>query len=140
VRIVEFQPDVGTGEVDLDPMVVSQLRTYITTVAHLYRNSKAFHNFEHASHVIMSTVKLLQRVATTDVKKKDMNNQREYYDYTFGISTDPLTKFAIVFSALIHDLDHDGVSNWQLVKRATPNRGDVRWVKCHVATLVQSCV
>jgi hypothetical protein len=69
VRMADFQPCVGTGEVDLDPMVVSQLRTYITTVAHLYRNSNAFHNFEHASHVIMSTVKLLQRVATTDEKK-----------------------------------------------------------------------
>jgi hypothetical protein len=120
VRMAEFQPCVGTWEVDLDPMVMSQLRTYITTVAHLYRNSNAFHNFEHASHVIMSTVKLLQRVATADVKKKDRNNQREYYDYTFGISTDPLTKFAIVFSALIHDLDHDGVSNWQLVKEQHP--------------------
>jgi hypothetical protein len=118
--MAEFQPCVGTGEVDLDPMVMSQRRTYITTVAHFYRNSNAFHNFEHASHVIMSTVKLLQRVATTDEKKKNMSNQREFYDYTFGISTDPLTKFAIVFSALIHDLDHDGVSNWQLVKEQHP--------------------
>jgi hypothetical protein len=47
-------------------------------------------------------------------------NQNEYYDDTFGISTSALTKFAIVFSALIHDLDHDGVSNWQLVKEQHP--------------------
>jgi hypothetical protein len=89
-------------------------------VAHLYKSNNAFHNFEHASHVIMSTVKLLQRVATRDVRKKDISNQKEYHDYTFGISTDPLTKFAIVFSALIHDLDHDGVSNLQLVREQHP--------------------
>jgi 3'5'-cyclic nucleotide phosphodiesterase/Adenylate and Guanylate cyclase catalytic domain len=121
VTMPEFQPStVATREVDLDPDVVSQLRMYITTVANLYRNNNAFHNFEHASHVIMSTVKLLQGIATRDMKKKVTSNQKEYYDYTYGISTDALTKFAIVFSALIHDLDHDGVSNWQLVKEQHP--------------------
>ncbi|KAG7355251.1 3'5'-cyclic nucleotide phosphodiesterase [Nitzschia inconspicua] len=68
----------------------------------------------------MSTIKLLQRVATRDVKKKDVSNEKEYYDFTFGISPDPLTKFAIVFSALIHDVDHAGVSNGQLVKEDDP--------------------
>jgi hypothetical protein len=120
VQMPDFQPAIGSGEVEVDPVVVCQLRMYITTVANLYRSNNAFHNFEHASHVIMSTVKLLQRVATRDVKKKDINNQKEYYDSTFGISTDPLTKFAIVFSALIHDLDHVGVSNGQLVKEKHP--------------------
>ncbi len=33
-----------------------------------------------------------------------------------GITSDPLTHFAIVFSALIHDTDHKGVSNLQLSK------------------------
>jgi hypothetical protein len=120
VRMPEFHRVTETGDVELDPVVVSQLRMYITTVANLYRNKNAFHNFEHASHVIMSTVKLLQRVATRDVKKKVVKNQKEYYDYTFGISTDALTNFAIVFSALIHDLDHAGVSNGQLVKEEHP--------------------
>ena len=40
----------------------------------------------------------------------------EYPDYTHGICSDPLTIFAIVYSALIHDLDHQGVSNTQLMK------------------------
>ena len=38
------------------------------------------------------------------------------HDHTFGITSDPLTQFAVVFSALIHDVDHSGVSNAQLVK------------------------
>jgi hypothetical protein len=120
VRMPKFKPDNQTREVELDPGAVSQLRMYIAKVANLYRNENAFHNFEHASHVIMSTVKLLQRVATRDVKKKDISNEKDYHDYTYGISTDSLTKFAIVFSALIHDLDHAGVSNGQLVKEQHP--------------------
>ena len=35
---------------------------------------------------------------------------------TVGITSDPLTQFACVFSALIHDCEHDGVPNAQLVK------------------------
>ena len=42
--------------------------------------------------------------------------QRSLHESTFGISSDPLTQFAIVFSALIHDVDHTGLPNVQLVK------------------------
>ena len=38
------------------------------------------------------------------------------HDFTFGITSDPLTQFACVFAALIHDVDHVGVPNTQLVK------------------------
>jgi hypothetical protein len=38
------------------------------------------------------------------------------HDYTHGINSDPLAVFGIVFSALIHDADHRGVSNAQLGK------------------------
>jgi hypothetical protein len=38
------------------------------------------------------------------------------HNYTFGISSDPLAQFAIIFSALIHDIDHTGLTNSQLVK------------------------
>lgn len=33
-----------------------------------------------------------------------------------GITSDPLTQFACAFSALIHDVDHRGVPNTQLIK------------------------
>lgn len=96
-----FEASPPSKQIELDPEVREQLRAYITAIAYLYNSTNAFHNFEHASHVIMSTVKLLQRVVT------------------FGVMTDPLVKFSIVFSALIHDLDHAGVSNGQLVKVCT---------------------
>jgi len=104
----------------LDPKVIVQLRDYITQIANFYHADNGFHNFEHASHVIMSTVKLLQRIASPDVRKKNCVTEQDYFNYTFGISSDPLTKFAIVFSALIHDVDHQGVSNFQLSKEKDP--------------------
>ena len=34
---------------------------------------------------------------------------------TYGIKSDPLTQLAFLFSALVHDVDHTGISNRQLV-------------------------
>lgn len=38
------------------------------------------------------------------------------HKFTYGLTSDPLTQFACTFSALIHDADHPGVPNAQLVK------------------------
>lgn len=78
----------------------------------MYRDN-AFHCFEHASHVLNSVQKLLNRVVTADLERAD-SAQGNFY--TSRISSDPLTQFAIVFSALIHDVDHTGVTNGQLIK------------------------
>jgi hypothetical protein len=77
-----------------------------------------FHNFEHASHVITSTVKLLSRIAAPDLQPGDNedNAEKNLHDQTYGITSDPLTQFACIFAALIHDVDHPGVPNGQLIK------------------------
>jgi 3'5'-cyclic nucleotide phosphodiesterase len=36
------------------------------------------------------------------------------HEHTFGIASDPICQFAVVFSALIHDVGHSGVSNQRL--------------------------
>ena len=63
----------------------------------------------------MSAKKLLQRVVAPDAVYDRKDSKRKIaanlHEYTFGITSDPLTQFAIVFSALIHDVDHQGVSN-----------------------------
>lgn len=102
--------------IELDPKVIEQINRYVSVIASLYHETNPFHNFSHACHVTMSVHKLMKRVATdgngemassTDGKKK--------HTATYGILTsDPLTLFAIVFSGLIHDVDHRGVSNMQL--------------------------
>jgi 3'5'-cyclic nucleotide phosphodiesterase len=40
----------------------------------------------------------------------------QFYYYSTGITSDPLTQFAVVLSALIHDVDHTGAPNAQLIK------------------------
>ncbi|KAL7562532.1 hypothetical protein ACA910_008238 [Epithemia clementina (nom. ined.)] len=101
----------------LDPDVELQLYEYVTSVAGMYRKNP-FHNFEHASHVTMSVAKLLSRiVAPSHMDFQDsIARDQTLHDHTYGITSDPLTQFACVFSALIHDVDHTGVPNTQLVK------------------------
>jgi class 3 adenylate cyclase len=112
-------------DIVLGPEIESELHDYVTTIAMMYRESP-FHNFEHASHVTMSVVKLLTRIVAPSDINVDANNNKNgkrastfastLHDHTYGITSDPLTQFACIFSALIHDVDHVGVPNTQLIK------------------------
>ena len=107
--------------IDLGPNVKWQLRDYVAKIAGMY-HPNSFHSFEHASHVTQSVMKLMARiVATEKIDYESMKYKRnqaadEMHDHTFGITSDPLTQFACLFSALIHDVDHLGIPNSQLVK------------------------
>lgn len=79
-----------------------QLRDMLSVIGYLYRDNP-FHSFEHASHVTMSTMKLIQRLTG-----ESDSVRRAFF-------SDPLTQFAICFAALVHDVDHSGVTNSQLV-------------------------
>jgi 3'5'-cyclic nucleotide phosphodiesterase len=78
-------------------------------------NSNAFHNFEHASHVTMSIVKLLSRIVKPSDRERGAA-ESSLHDRSYGITSDPLTQFACAFCGLIHDADHPGVPNAQLIK------------------------
>ncbi|KAG7366377.1 adenylate/guanylate cyclase [Nitzschia inconspicua] len=107
--------------VELSEDIVNQLHLYVQKIAALYNASNPFHNFDHACHVTMSVHKLMKRVVTDGTHSEEgimVSLEQERKD-TYGILTsDPLTLFAIVFSALIHDVDHPGVSNVQLAKES----------------------
>ena len=65
--------------------------------------------------------KLLSRVVTHETinyESMTYNKKAEsaLHEFTYGITSDPLIQFACAFSALIHDADHPGVPNSQLVK------------------------
>jgi class 3 adenylate cyclase len=116
--------------IDIGMKARSQLRDYVAHIAALYHDN-AFHNFEHASHVVMSASKLLQRIITphtvdyrADESGKTFKSHsvlsKEIHETSFGISSDPLMQFAVVFAALIHDVDHTGLQNTQLVKKKDP--------------------
>lgn len=106
-----------TAEI-LDERVPGQLRSYIYTLANtLYRNENPFHNFQHATHVTMSVVKLMSRIVITPSKApNDSTTTMDTATTTYGITSDPLIQFAALLSALIHDADHPGVSNRQLIE------------------------
>jgi hypothetical protein len=113
---------VDEAKVELHPDVIWQLFDYVTSISTLYRNN-SFHNFEHAVHVTLSTTKMLNRIVSpgvnqnpTDAGETDFNKTHNYTENGYGIRDDPLCQFAAVFSALIHDTDHLGVSNAQLIK------------------------
>jgi hypothetical protein len=117
------------NSVEVSDVVVAELLEYVSVIALTYR-SNPFHNFEHACHVTMSVSKLLNRIVTPDLSREDMDQLEEgglsshLHDFTHGIHSDPMAVFAIVFSALIHDADHRGVSNVQLAKEE-PEMGDL---------------
>lgn len=107
---------------DLDPMLMAELREYVTMVAGMYRENP-FHNFAHASYVVMAVSKYMNRIMTAsemdlgnDGDRERSSTQEALHDHTYGITSDPLTRFACVFSALIHDIDHPGVPNPRLIE------------------------
>jgi hypothetical protein len=106
----------ATSSVTVSDEAMKQLNDYVAVIARLYHNNP-FHNFEHASHVTMSVSKLLSRIVAPREEKDDEKSMEALlHDHTYGITSDPLTQFAVVLSALIHDVDHRGVPNFLLVK------------------------
>jgi class 3 adenylate cyclase len=108
------------NKIELPKAVEDQLRLYVSSIAAMHRDNP-FHNFEHASHVMMSVSKLLSRIVASDEilqeeEETGKNMASSLHDHTYGITSDPLTQFSVILAALIHDVDHSGVSNFQLIK------------------------
>ena len=72
----------------------------------------------------MSVNKLLSRIVNpNEISTKGQDNDKiaaNLHDHTFGITSDPLTQFACLVSALIHDAGHPGVANATLVHEQDP--------------------
>merc|ERR1712003_57859 len=109
---VQEDPD----SIILEPRLRRQLREFVTAIAKTYDSDNPFHNFEHASHVTMSVAKLLSRIVAPDLEITSSQCNATLHDHTYGITSDPLTQFACILAALIHDVDHQGVPNTRLVE------------------------
>lgn len=57
-----------------------------------------------------------RRNSKEKVIEKVLAVAKDLHEHTLGISSDPVAQFAVVFSALIHDVDHRGVPNFILAK------------------------
>ena len=87
--------------------IQEELYKYICQIALQYRNVH-YHSMFHAYHVVISANKLLDICLDDD--------RSEEHITTFGIKSNPLLQLSLMFSALIHDVDHQGISNMQLVE------------------------
>jgi hypothetical protein len=90
----------------LTPTVVQELQAYVGKIVSRYYPTShvPYHNAEHAFHVTISMNKLL-----------DMMLSRRFGEGviapSFGLRHQPLALFAMVFAALVHDVEHTGVAN-----------------------------
>ena len=66
----------------------------------------------------MGAAKMLSRVVVVDANNKAVNDDKE--GFRKDITADGLLQFAIVFAALIHDVDHSGLPNAALVSQNAP--------------------
>lgn len=134
--MIQLDPQVETQLFDYIALIASMYRDvpfhnfeqYVLSFLFWYSKTRASHAHnscssiyrDSASHVTMSVTKLLSRiVAPDDVIADDDDDEgvsKNLHDHTYGITSDPLTQLAVIFSALIHDVDHTGVPNAQLVK------------------------
>jgi 3'5'-cyclic nucleotide phosphodiesterase len=109
------------ASIKIDSMVKRQLCQYISLIASSYHHNP-FNNFNHTCHVTMSVSKLLTRIinlmldGVTTKNNANMDIGYHIHDFTYGMHLDPITIIAILLSGIIHDVDHHGVSNIQLMK------------------------
>lgn len=85
--------------------IIEELKKYVLVILSGY-NDVPYHNFEHCCHVVISTNKLIDMIVNVPP-----GGTRPY---TFGFRDDPLMQLVLVFSALIHDVEHRGIPNRQL--------------------------
>ena len=114
-----------SSTMEFPSVVTNQLNDYVQSIAGLYNNDNPYHSFGHACHVVQSMTKLLalcvgRRQGKEEGSKDDNDDDCSTNNSSSPVITiDPLTQFACVFAALIHDVDHSGLSNTQLIQQET---------------------
>lgn len=103
-------PDMLDASVDLDIVITSQLREFVTDVATRFK-SNPFHCLDRGTQVCMSAKKLIGCIMT----KTPVESSEDLFIKSFGVSSDPLGQLAVVFASLINDVDHQGIPNSQHV-------------------------
>ncbi|KAL3921202.1 MAG: hypothetical protein SGILL_002870 [Bacillariaceae sp.] len=127
---------VDPSTVQLPPAAEAQLKEYVSALGNAY-HSNPFHCLQHASQVTTALTKLLSRIVVSQLPQieegEDIDDEEDIadgkkeeeiaraiaphlFDHTFGINGDPLTQFTLVLSALIHEVDHCGMNNPDIVR------------------------
>ncbi|GKY94409.1 hypothetical protein MPSEU_000406900 [Mayamaea pseudoterrestris] len=87
---------------------IQETGAYVTRMLSLHRDLP-FHNYMHAVHVCVSANKFLEFMLSRDFWPR----QGKQRPPTFGLRSDSVALFALLFAALVHDVDHAGVGNRQ---------------------------
>jgi 3'5'-cyclic nucleotide phosphodiesterase len=102
--------------------ILVELRLYVHTILQNYSPILPFHNRQHSVTVVVNCNKLMDMIVANDyyndVVQYDIDGRRPP---TFGLRNDPTLLLALVFAAFIHDVQHEGVLNSQLVLRNHPS-------------------
>lgn len=124
---IHVQPDSHFNE-----QVRGELRDFVTTIASMY-NDVLYHKFEHATHVAESTDMMFSLItaAFTSTNGSSPTSSNTLHLSTYGLSSDRMVHLAMIFSAIVHDVEHQGVSNKQLLKEADPTI--LKYNNCSVA-------
>jgi len=97
--------------IQLPEQVSEQLCSFLSVAAYSCQ-SHAYHNFERSCYVVMSVKKLLQQISSlsqNDIRARSLEH-----------AVDPLGQIALIFAALVRNMDHRGVPNSVLVREGDP--------------------
>lgn len=94
----------------IDEDFVAQLREFVERMLKGYKDVP-YHNREHAFHVLLSVNKLIDMIVSPFPKDASKSKKPPP---SFGLRHDPMALLALVFAALIHDTEHQGIPNRQL--------------------------
>ncbi len=104
-----------TKERLLPLLVQKELREFVEEVAQRY-NNVCFHSFEHASHVMMSATKMVTMLPQRNLSDIDLEQLARYNDEKSKWTiSDPWLHLSICLAALLHDVEHKGIPNHQLL-------------------------
>jgi hypothetical protein len=85
----------------------SQLREFVKRMIAGYKDVP-YHNREHGFHVLLSVNKMIDMMVSQQTGQKS--------PVTFGLRHDPVALLALLYAALIHDVEHQGIPNRQLAQ------------------------
>jgi hypothetical protein len=94
---------------ELTDEFLEQLKQFVRTILVGYK-ATPYHCKEHAFHVVLSVNKLTDLMIQTNPSTTK----------THGLRYDAMAQMALLFAALVHDVEHTGVPNRQLVAENDP--------------------
>eukprot|EP00594_Rhizosolenia_setigera_P003342 CAMPEP_0178941660 /NCGR_PEP_ID=MMETSP0789-20121207/1533_1 /TAXON_ID=3005 /ORGANISM="Rhizosolenia setigera, Strain CCMP 1694" /LENGTH=502 /DNA_ID=CAMNT_0020620925 /DNA_START=2072 /DNA_END=3580 /DNA_ORIENTATION=- len=108
-----FPPDLSPSAITdvLSSRSQNQLYSLVSNIIQ-HHNDVPYHSVHHIFHVLISSNKMLHMILQQD--------QNEASDLAKSVQKNSFLHFVFIFSAFIHDLDHLGVSNKQLIDEDHP--------------------